>query len=150
MMTDFAKPSNNPKSIRQIQAEKKRLRDSDNNKLRIYNKSKLQPVSIQLYGKNSNLVMHQQTIYIAAGKHADLPYNRLIKEQIDNLKKRGYIRTVRVGSLDGSMKKLSDAVVGDALSQIPKHISKRPVSNNAKNRLANKEELDKKIKGEEG
>jgi hypothetical protein len=95
-MTDMATPSKKPLSIKEIRKMKDEKRKSEIDKLRIYNISRLQTVNIQIYGKNSKLVPHQQSIRIAPGRHVDLPVSRLIAEQIVNLKKTGFIRTVKV------------------------------------------------------
>lgn len=95
-MTDMATPSKKPLSIKEIRKMKDEKRKSEIDKLRIYNISRLQTVNIQIYGKNSKLVPHQQSIRIAPGRHVDLPVSRLIAEQIVNLKKTGFISTVKV------------------------------------------------------
>ena len=95
-MTDMATPSKKPLSIKEIRKMKDDKRKSETDKLRIYNIAKLQTVNIQLYGKNSKLVPYQQSIQIAPGRHVDLPISRLIQEQIVNLKKTGFIRTVKI------------------------------------------------------
>jgi hypothetical protein len=95
-MPNMSQPSDKPRTVRDIRAEKERKRGKLNNKIRIYNISKLQQISIQLYGANSKLVRYQQAIHIAPGRHADLPSDRLISAQIDNLKKQGFISTHKI------------------------------------------------------
>jgi hypothetical protein len=95
-MVDLAKPSSNPLSIKQIQDAKKKKREQTGDKVRIWNTCKSQAVGIQIYGANSKLVPFQQLVQIWPGKHVDLPKNRLMESQIDNLKKRGFIRTAKV------------------------------------------------------
>ncbi len=95
-MTDMAESSKKPLSIRDIRRLKDEKRKIEADKLRIYNVTKLQTVNVQLYGKSSKLVPFQQSIQIAPGRHVDLPISRLIKEQISNLKKSGFIRTVKI------------------------------------------------------
>jgi ribosomal protein S8 len=68
-----------------------------------------------MYGKNSKLVPYQQSIQIAPGKHVDLPASRLISEQIDNLRKSGFITTMKVDS----SKQIASS---DLLSQISKTV----------------------------
>jgi hypothetical protein len=97
-MVDLAKPSNNPLSVKQIQAVKKQKREQEGKKVRIWNTSRSQPIGIQLYGAKSKLVPFQQLVQISPGKCVDLPEDRLIEDQINNLKKRGFIRTAKVAS----------------------------------------------------
>lgn len=114
-MTDMATPSKKPLSIKEIRKIKDNRRKTELNKLRIYNISKLQVINIQMYGKNSKLVPYQQSIQIAPGKHVDLPASRLISEQIDNLRKSGFITTMKVDS----SKQIASS---DLLSQISKTV----------------------------
>lgn len=97
-MTDIATPSKKPLSIKEIRRLKDSKRKMEVEKLRIYNITKLQTINIQLYGKTSKLVPFQQSIQIAPGRYADLPVSRLINEQVANLKKSGFIKTVKVDS----------------------------------------------------
>lgn len=97
-MTDAPKPSLKPKTVRDIRAEKELKRNKLKHKIRIYNITKSQPIPIQLYGTASKLVKHQQQIHIAPGRHADLPVERVIPEQIENLKKGGFISTHKINS----------------------------------------------------
>lgn len=94
----MATPSKNPLSIRDIRKMKDLKRKSEVDKIRIYNITKLQMVNIQMYGKTSKLVSYQQSIQIPPGRSADLPEARLIPEQITNLKRTGFIRTVKIDS----------------------------------------------------
>ena len=111
----MATPSKKPLSIKEIRKIKDNRRKTELNKLRIYNISKLQVINIQMYGKNSKLVPYQQSIQIAPGKHVDLPTSRLISEQIDNLRKSGFITTMKVDS----SKQIASS---DLLSQISKTV----------------------------
>lgn len=86
-----------PLTIKEIQAKKKALREADNKKIRIRNKTRLQNIPLQIFGKNSKKAVHQITIQIGPGKHVDLPEYRLISEQVATLKKRGMIATSRIG-----------------------------------------------------
>jgi hypothetical protein len=97
-MTDMATPSKKPLSIKEIRRIKDSKRKSEVDKIRIYNITKLQTINIQIYGKSSRLVPYQQSIQIAPGRHADLPVSRLMNEQITNLKKSGFIKTIKIDS----------------------------------------------------
>ena len=116
-MTDMATPSKNPLSIREIRRIKDNKRKSEVEKLRIYNITKLQTVNIQMYGKSSKLVPYQQSIQIAPGKNVDLPVSRLMMEQITNLKRSGFIRTVKI---DSKTKAINDNK--EFLSNIPSEV----------------------------
>jgi hypothetical protein len=104
-MTSLSTPSPKPLTIRDIQNEKKKKRDQLEDKVKIHNVTKSQPVSLQLYGKSSKLVMYQQAIHIAPGRSVDLPKSRLIPEQIENLKKRGFIKVYRIGDVADTLLK---------------------------------------------
>ena len=104
-MSDVQKILNNNRgrTIRDIQNEKKKKRDSDQSKIRIKNNTRTQLIPIQLLGKDKNGsvvgdVRVQSCISIPPGKHADLPAERLMESQITNLKKKGMIQTTRLSS----------------------------------------------------
>ena len=98
---------NRPETIKEIQARKKQLRDADNNKIRIRNKTRIQLIPLQIYGKNSKKAVHQISVQIGPGRHVDLPEYRLIPEQIATLKKRGMITTTKIGSSGKNIKETS-------------------------------------------
>jgi len=106
-----------PRTIKEIQAEKKKQREAEQNKIRIVNLRRDQMVPIQLLGKSSKLVPYQTSIQIGPGKHADLPSSRIIPEQLDNLRKRGFIRYYKVGTPKGN--KVVD-MAKDQLGQLPR------------------------------
>lgn len=95
--------NNKPLTIREIQANKKIKRQAEQKKIRIKNVSSCQPITIQLYGKKSKNATDQLSIFIAPGKSVDLPESRVMFHQINNLKKRGLIRTSKVGIRDKKM-----------------------------------------------
>jgi len=80
-----------PLTVREIQEQKRKLREAENNKTVITNLSQFQAVPVQIYGKNSKLAVHQITILIPPGKKVSLPEHRLIEGQVNNLRKRGLI-----------------------------------------------------------
>lgn len=86
-----------PLTVREIQELKKQKRDAEQNKVRVRNVTRLQPVPLQLYGKESKDAVNQITIHIGPGKSVDLPEYRLIPGQIINLRKKKMISTTRVG-----------------------------------------------------
>jgi len=85
-----------------MQAIKKEKREKEQDKVRIKNITKLQNIPLQLYGKNSRNAVNQLCIQIGPNKSVDLPVNRLIADQIKNLKKRKMITVIRVGIGSGS------------------------------------------------
>jgi hypothetical protein len=113
----MATPTKNPLSIKDIRRIKSEKRQLEVEKLRIYNIARLQTVNIQIYGKASKLVPYQQSIQIAPGRHVDIPVSRLINEQITNLRKSGFIRTMKI---DSKLKDIDDNQ--EALSNVPDKI----------------------------
>jgi hypothetical protein len=89
-----------PLTVKETQAEKQRLRDLEKNKVKLVNPSKWQTINVQLYGKNSKSSSNQITIQLYPGKSVELPEYRLIKSQIDNLRKKGAIRVERMSSVN--------------------------------------------------
>lgn len=87
-----------PLTVREIQDNKRRKREAEQNKIKIRNITRMQMVPLQLYGKNSKDAINQITVMVGPGKSVDLPEYRLIKGQIDNLRKKKSISTTRVGS----------------------------------------------------
>jgi len=87
-----------PLTVRELQAQKKQKREAEQNKIRIRNVTKLQPVPLQLYGKESKAAVNQITIHIGPGKSVDLPEYRLIPGQIINLRKKKLISTTKMGA----------------------------------------------------
>lgn len=116
---------NRPLTVKEMQANKKAIRDADNNKIRIRNKTTLQLVPIQIYGRDSKKAVHQISIQIAPGSHVDLPAYRIIPEQIATLKKRGFITTTKIGS---SGKNISDANYHKFLNTISAKEKASPVA----------------------
>jgi len=86
-----------PLTIREIQAIKKQKRESEQDKVRIKNLTRLQNIPIQIYGKNSKDAINQLSIQVGPGKSVDLPKYRLIEHQIENLRKRKMISITRIG-----------------------------------------------------
>jgi hypothetical protein len=103
-MTSLSSPSKKPLTVKEIQGEKKKKRDLLEDKVTIHNVSK-QQITLQLYGKNSKLVRYQQSIHMISGKSVSLPKSRLIPEQIENLKKRGFIKVYRIGDVTDTLLK---------------------------------------------
>lgn len=93
---------NRPLTIREIQAQKKKIRDAESNKVSITNLSQWQSVPVQIYGKNSKMAFHQITIMIPPKGKVDLPEHRLIDGQITNLRKRGLISVSKSGNITSS------------------------------------------------
>ena len=89
---------NRPMTIREIQAKRKKEREAEQNKVRITNKTKLQTVTIQLFGKKDKKAINQLSIQLPPGKSVDLPESRLNHSQIDNLRKKGMLVTNKVGA----------------------------------------------------
>jgi hypothetical protein len=92
---------NRPLTIREIQAKRKKEREAEQNKTRITNKTRLQNITIQLYGKKDKRAISQISIQIPPGKSVDLPTARLNSGQIDNLRKKGMITTNKIGVSGG-------------------------------------------------
>jgi hypothetical protein len=83
---------NRPLSIREIQANKAKSRKKAQHKYKIKNLTSNQNIPIQLLSKDgTNSVLGQQTIHIAPGKSVELPYDRVMKHQLSNLKRTGLI-----------------------------------------------------------
>lgn len=83
---------NRPLSIREIQAKKAASRKQNQAKIKIRNLTTIQPITIQLKAKDgTNRVLGQQTINIGPGKTAEVPSSRVMRHQLDNLKRRGFI-----------------------------------------------------------
>jgi hypothetical protein len=131
-MTDMATPTKNPLSIREIRKIKNDKRQLEVDKLRIYNITRLQTINIQMYGKTSRLVPYQQSIQIAPGRHVDIPTSRLMNEQITNLRRSGFIRTVKVNSKDQKIELKNDSDNKEALSNIPDKVKPNKLKNNKK------------------
>lgn len=89
--------SKRPLTVREIQAAKRAKREAEQRKIRVKNVSHHQPITVQLLGKNSKKATEQLSIHIAPGKSVLLPEARIWPEQIINLRKRGLIRTSKVG-----------------------------------------------------
>lgn len=88
--------ANRPLTIREIQAIKKQKRESEQDKVRIRNLTRLQNIPLQIYGKNSKDAINQLSIQVGPGKSVDLPKYRLMEHQIENLRKKKLISVTRV------------------------------------------------------
>lgn len=96
-----------PLTIRELQAIKKQKRESEQDKVRIRNLTRLQNIPIQIYGKNSKDAINQLSIQVGPGKSVDLPKYRLIENQIENLRKRKMISITRLGITNSSIDNVS-------------------------------------------
>lgn len=117
-----------PLTIKEIQEKKKAERSKEQDKTRIINLKSYQIVPIQIYGKNSKSSINQITVPIPPKGHVDIPTARLIVGQIDNLRKRGFITTNKVGIKNPGYKKF---------------LSKSPVLNRKKNKKSTKKSSSK-------
>lgn len=90
--------SKRPLTIREHQAAKAAKREEQRKKVRIKNVSARQPLSIQLYGKNSKNASEQLCVSVPPGRYVDVPESRILPHQISTLKKRGYIRVSKISS----------------------------------------------------
>ena len=86
-----------PLTVREIQDNKRKKREAEQNKVRVRNLTRLQLVPLQLYGKDSKSAINQITVWVGPGKSVDLPEYRLNKGQIDNLRKRKQLTVTKIG-----------------------------------------------------
>lgn len=93
-----------PLTIRERQERKKQMREAEQDKVRVKNVTRGQPVPLQIYGKESRAAVQQTTLQIGPGRHVDVPKYRLIEEQISNLKKRKMITVHKVGAAGKEIK----------------------------------------------
>lgn len=82
------------------QKEKAAAKTENAGLVTLYNKSSKQPVPIQLKAPaGTDFYLGEQTVWLQRGKSAVFPVSRLIKEQIVNQQKMGFLLIVS-GNLD--------------------------------------------------